>query len=232
MTEKKTKDALIMPVIMGASAVMITAAGIIFRQSPLRIFPLYVSLVISLMQSKVSRYAPLIGSVNSLLYAAVYTYYHLYASMAYAALVSCPLQVITFIRWSRHPWQGSTILKKLTAKQRIAVSAGSAAVWLAVVVVLNKVGSAHSLLDTTTTILGILATVLTMLSYIEYTVLMLAGQICSIGLYIAMLGTNPEQLTYLIYSVYAFICTTAAFVRTREIYRMQQKTSDEKGEMK
>ena len=62
MTEKKTKDALIMPVIMGASAVMITAAGIIFRQSPLRIFPLYVSLVISLMQSRVSRYAPLIGS--------------------------------------------------------------------------------------------------------------------------------------------------------------------------
>ena len=98
--------------------------------------------------------------------------------------------------------------------------------------VLNKVGAAHSLLDTTTTILGILATVLTMLSYIEYTVLMLAGQICSIGLYIAMLGTNPEQLTYLIYSVYALICTTAAFVRTREIYRMQQKTSDEKGEMK
>ena len=227
MTEKKTKDALIMPVIMGASAVMITAAGIIFRQSPLRIFPLYVSLVISLMQSKVSRYAPLIGSVNSLLYAAVYAYYHLYASMAYAALVSCPLQVITFIRWSRHPWQGSTILKKLTAKQRIAVSAGSAAVWLAVVVVLNKVGSAHSLLDTTTTILGILATVLTMLSYIEYTVLML-GQICSIGLYIAMLGTNPEQLTYLIYSVYALICTTAAFVRTREIYRLQQNSLSKK----
>ena len=225
MTEKKTKDALIMPVIMGASAVMITAAGIIFRQSPLRIFPLYVSLVISLMQSKVSRYAPLIGSVNSLLYAAVYAYYHLYASMAYAALVSCPLQVITFIRWSRHPWQGSTIL---TAKQRIAVSAGSAAVWLAVVVVLNKVGSAHSLLDTTTTILGILATVLTMLSYIEYTVLMLAGQICSIGLYIAMLGTNPEQLTYLIYSVYALICTAAAFVRTREIYRIQQNSLSKK----
>ena len=228
MAEKKTKDALIMPVIMGASAVMITAAGIIFRQSPLRIFPLYVSLVISLMQSKVSRYAPLIGSVNSLLYAAVYAYYHLYASMAYAALVSCPLQVITFIRWSRHPWQGSTILKKLTVRQRMAVSAGAVAVWGATVMILNRVGSAHSLLDTTTTILGILATVLTMLSYIEYTVLMLAGQICSIGLYIAMLGTNPEQLTYLIYSVYAFICTAAAFVRTREIYRMQQNSLSKK----
>lgn len=67
-----------------------------------------------------------------------------------------------------------------------------------------------------------------MLSYIEYTVLMLAGQICSIGLYIAMLGTNPEQLTYLIYSVYAFICTTAAFVRTREIYRIQQNSLSKK----
>ena len=222
--ENKTKKALVMPIIMGAAAVMITAAGVAFRQSPLRILPLYVSLVISLMQSRVSRYAPLIGSVNSLLYAAVYAYYHLYASMAYAVLVSCPLQVITFIRWSRHPWQGSTVLKKLTTKQRIAVSAGSVAVWVAVILILNQVGAAHSLLDTTTTILGILATVLTMLSYIEYTVLMLAGQVCSICLYIAMLEKNPEQLTYLIFSVYALICAAAAFLKTREIYKIQRNS--------
>lgn len=228
MTEKKTKDALIMPVIMGASAVMITAAGIIFRQSPLRILPLYVSLVISLMQSKVSRYAPLIGSVNSLLYAAVYAYYHLYASMAYAALVSCPLQVVTFIRWSRHPWEGSTILKKLTNRQRIIVFAGSAVLWAVVVFALGKTGSEHRILDTTSTILGILATILTMLSYIEYTVVMLAGQVCSICLYVSMLGKNPEQLTYLIYSAYAMVCTTAAFIRTREIYKVQQNSKTEK----
>ena len=229
MEEKKQK--VISPGmlgIMGVTAILITAAGIIYKQSPLRMIPLYVSLVIALMQSGVSRYAPLIGSVNALLYAAVYGYYRLYASMAYAALVSCPLQVVTFINWSRKPWKGSTILKKLTNRQRILIFAGSAALWAVVVFALGRTGSEHRILDTTSTILGILATILTMLSYIEYTVVMLAGQVCSIGLYIAMLGSNPEQLTYLIYSVYAMVCTTAAFIRTREIYKIQQKSKNEK----
>ena len=115
-----------MLVIMGVTAILIMTTGIIYKQSPLRMIPLYVSLIIALMQSGVSRYAPLIGSVNSLLYAAVYGYYRLYASMAYAVLVSCPLQVVTFINWSRNPWKGSTILKKLTNRQRILVFAGSA----------------------------------------------------------------------------------------------------------
>ncbi len=230
MEEKKAKRTLIIPVIMGATAMLITAAGIIFKQSPFRILPLYVSLIISLMQSRVSRYAPLVGGINSLLYAVVYAYYHLYASMVYAALVSCPLQIITFIQWSRHSWHGSTILKKLTIKQNIVVSVISMAVWITTVVILNRVGAAYSLLDTTTTILGILATVLMMLSYIEYTVLMLAGQVCSIGLYIVMLRKNPEQLAYLIYSLYALICMMVAVARAREIYKIQQENSPNKKE--
>ena len=70
-----------MLVIMGVTAILIMTTGIIYKQSPLRMIPLYVSLVIALMQSEVSRYAPLIGSVNSLLYAAVYGYYRLYGPM-------------------------------------------------------------------------------------------------------------------------------------------------------
>lgn len=225
MEEKKTKHTVIILVIMGMTAALITVAGILFKQSPLRMLPLYVSLIISLMQSQVSRYAPLVGGINALLYAVVYAHYHLYASVVYTVLVSCPLQIITFMRWSRHPWHGSTILKKLTIKQSIVVSAGSVAVWGTVVVIMNRIGAAYSLFDTATMILGILATVLMMMSYIEYTVLMLAMQVCSIGLYIVMIRTNPEQLTYLIYSLYALICVTMAFARTREIYKIQRSSN-------
>lgn len=208
--------------LMGITAILITVTGILFKQSFLRMLPLYISLVIALLQSHVSRYAPLIGSVNAILYAIVYVYYHLYASAAYAILISGPLQLVTFIRWSKQPWQGSTILRKLSTRQRLAVSAVSLLLCGTIYFMLQGTGSQYRVLDSASTILGILATVLTMLSYIEYTVVMLLGQVCSIVLYIAMLQTSPEQITYLIQSVYTMVCTVSAFLQANRIYAKQQ----------
>ena len=87
---------------------------------------------------------------------------------------------------------------------------------------LQGTSSQYRVLDSASTILGILATVLTMLSYIEYTVVMLLGQVCSIVLYIAMLQTSPEQITYLIQSVYTMVCTVSAFLQANQIYTKQQ----------
>jgi len=101
MHQIKTKKKLIMPLLLGAAAILITVTGIVFGQSALRILPLYISLVIGLLQSRVSRIAPLIGGINALLYAAVYLYYGLYASALYAVLVSCPMQIATFFSWRK-----------------------------------------------------------------------------------------------------------------------------------
>ena len=67
--------------LLGITAIVITITGILVDQSFFRILPLYISLFVSLLQARANRYAPLIGSVNSLLYAAVYYHYRLYASM-------------------------------------------------------------------------------------------------------------------------------------------------------
>lgn len=207
------------------TAILITVTGIYFGQGFLRILPLYVSLFIMFLQTRVNRYAYLLGGLNSLLYAYVYWYYGLYASVAYAVLVSCPFQIATFVLWSRRPWGNSTVFKKMTKKQLILVGAAFVAVWLVLQVVLKALGGNYQILDSTTSLLGILASILVMLAYVEHTYLSFPSGIIGLFLYATMLKESPEQITYLIYQIYAFTCTTITFFKTRKVYNQQKLES-------
>ena len=208
---------------MAITAAGVTAAGLLFHQSFFRILPLYVSLVIGLLQSRMIRYASLMGGVNSILYALVYAHYHLYASAAYALLVSCPIQIVTFIRWSRKPWGNSTVFRKLTAKQRIVTGAVFTGLLVGMGFILPRLGGEHTFLDSAVTLLGILTSVLTMLSYKEYALLMVAGGVLSSALYVVMLPEHPEQATYLIFNLYSLVCCTLASFRIGKLYAEQQR---------
>lgn len=209
-------------ILMGCTAVLITVAGIYFKQNFLRIIPLYISLVIALLQSRVNRYASLLGSMNSLLYGAVYIYYSLYGSAFSAILFSFPIQLLTFIRWNKNKWEHSTVLRKLNTKQRLLIIAGFAVALVAMWIILPLIGSQYVFLDSVTNILGILIYFLTMFAYVEYTFMMIINGIIGIALYIEMLGETPEMTTYLIFSLYSFICIVVAFFQARKLYDSQQ----------
>ena len=210
---------------MALAAILITVTGILWKQAFLRMLPLYVSLVVSFLQSKANRTASLIGGLNSLLYAAVFAYYHLYGSMVYAILVSCPIQILTFIRWKKHSYKKTTMFRKLTTKSRLLVAGGFVVVWVGVYLVLNAIGSNFVLIDNTMTLLGILTSFLTMFAYIEYSVLMIPSSLVNILLYSLMLKENPEQATFLVYSIYCFICQCFAFMNIRRLYKEQTESS-------
>lgn len=209
-------------ILMGCTAVLITVAGIYFHQSFLRILPLYISLVVGLLQSRINRYANLLGSINSLLYGAVYIYYNLYGSAFSALLFSFPIQLLTFIRWNKNKWEHSTVLRKLSPKQRILTLAGFAVALVAMWIILPLIGSQYVFLDSVTNLLGILIYFLTMFAFVEYTFLMIINGIIGTALYITMLGDTPEMTTYLIYSVYSFICIVFAFFQAKKLYDSQQ----------
>ena len=208
------------------TAAAITVTGILFRQSPLRVLPLYVSLVVGALQSRANRYASLIGGINSILYAFVYLYLGLYASAGYALLFSCPIQLVTFILWSRRKYGQSTRFRKMSVRLRVGVSAAFAAVFAGLYFVLRAVGSDYGVLDSLTSLLGILISILTMLAFIEYTWLMFPSGLIGIALHIATMKTYPEQITYVIFSVYSLICVTVQFFRVRKLYAQQQKEND------
>ncbi|MBQ8641797.1 MAG: nicotinamide mononucleotide transporter [Clostridia bacterium] len=207
--------------LIGVTAVLITVTGILYGQSALRILPLYISLIVGALQSQASRYASLIGGCNSLLYMLVYLYLGLYASAGYALLFSCPVQIATFIRWSRNSYGSSTRFRRLTGKQRILVGAGFLVCFGVLYLVLKAAGSSYQLLDNVSSLLGILISILTMLAFIEYTWLMLPSGLLNIVLNAATMLEHPEQITYLIFSLYSLICVTKQFFRVRKLYARQ-----------
>lgn len=224
-TALSKKDIFIF-ILMGCTAVLITVAGIYFHQSFLRILPLYISLVIGLLQSRISRYASLLGSMNSLLYGVVYIYYNLYGSAFSAILFSFPIQLLTFIRWNKNKWEHSTVLRKLNTKQRMLIFAGFIVASVAAWILLPIIGSQYVFLDSVTNLLGILIYFLTMFAYVEYTFLMIINGVIGTALYITMLDESPEMTTYLIYSVYSFICIVFAFFQAKKLYNSQQQSTD------
>ncbi len=222
MKNKLTKKDIFVFILMGCTAVLITVAGVYFKQSFLRILPLYVSLIIAMLQSRVNRYASLMGSINSLLYGAVYFYYNLYGAAFSAILFSCPIQLLTFIRWNKNKWEHSTVLKKLPNKYRLLILIGFVVALAAMWFVLPLLGSEYVFLDSVTTLLGIVIYFMTMFAYFEYTFLMIINGIITIILYITMLEATPETATYLIFSVYSFICITLSFFQAKKLYNSQQ----------
>jgi nicotinamide riboside transporter PnuC len=209
-------------VLMAITAVLITIAGIYYKQHPLHILPLYVSLVIGALQAKANRFASLLGGINSILYAIVYLYLGLYASALYAILFSCPVQLVTFVRWNQRKYGSSTVFRKMTAMQRIVVSAAFVASVAAVMLVLNLLKSDYSFIDSLSSLMGILISFLTMFAFIEYTWLMLPNGIIGIFLNIATMKAHPQQITYLIFSIYSLICMTRGFFMVLRLYKEQQ----------
>jgi len=206
---------------IGVTAVIITVTGILFRQSVLHILPLYVSLIVGMLQSRANRYAYLLGGLNSILYMLVYLYLGLFASAAYCLLFSFPMQIATFIKWGHNRRGHSTVFRRMSGKLRILISAGFLAAFVILYFVLKATGASHQLLDNLSSLLGTLTAVLTMLAFIEYTWIMLPSGLISIALNIATMTTHPEQITYLVYSIYSFICIVQQFFRVRKLYAEQ-----------
>ena len=221
---KLSKKDIFIYFLMAVTGVLITVSGIYYKQSFLRILPLYNSLIIAMLQSRVNRYSNLFGSINSLLYAAVYFYYGLLASAFQAILFSFPMQLITFIRWNKNKWEKSTVLRKLSWKQRIILSVCYAAALFIMCKVLPLFGAKNVFLDSATNILGVFILFMTMFAFVEYTFCMIVNGIIGIILYIPMLSETPDILPFLIFSVYSFICIVFAYFEAQRLYKKQNET--------
>ncbi len=213
-----------MPGLMIVSAIAVLIIAIVVRQTFWTIIPILVSLTIGLMQSRASRLAPLIGGLNSIIYAGVYIYQGLYGMCVYALLVSFPIQLVTFFLWRKNAWKGSTIFRKMKGKTRLVLAVGFVAAVALVQFVLMQLNSDYAFLDSACTMLGMACTLLTMFAYIEYTWLMIINSFINVVLYGVMAATAPQQgITYLIYASYLLICQVVAFFEVRKIYKQQQQ---------
>ena len=217
-THKTTKK-----ILMAITAACIIVASIVTKQHFIRVLPLFVSIFVMMYQTEARRSAFLIGGLNAAYYAFIYFFYFgLYGNALSALLISCPLQIASFVNWKKHAYKKTTYFKKMSDKMRVWLSIGAAAVFLALFVILTAVGSPYAILDNATTILGIMATVITLFAYIEYAYLMPIHTALSLMLQIQLYMTDGTNLPYLIMAIFNFYCGINIFITVRRIYRQQQ----------
>lgn len=192
--------------------VVIISCGIIFKTHPIKVLPLCISCFVMFLQARVNRYAFLLGGLNSIIYACSGILMRLYASAASAFFMSFPLQVITFINWSKNTTDGETETKKLGIRARFGLFGGMVALWGVLFVIFAGLGSPYMVLDNTATVLGVVTTVLCMLRYSEYAILQLVGSCISLVTYIVLTVDDISNIVWIIYTAYSLVCIFLAFV--------------------
>jgi nicotinamide riboside transporter PnuC len=205
----------VLSIILPITFILVLTTGIIFKQDLLSVLPLFVSLIVMVLQARVNRYGLLLGSLNSLLYCYYYFTMGLMSNFLYAIIISFPMQMISFINWSRNTKGKITKLKKMSAVQYVFSTVAVLISWGAIFFGISLFGnSSYSFLDTLTTVLGITVTVLTMLRFSEYVILQCVSCTITIIMYITIIiGGDLASITYLVYAVYCLICVIMAAVR-------------------
>ena len=200
------------------TAILIT--GIIFKQALWRMLPLFISLIVMLLQAKVNRYAYLLGGLNSILYAIAYFSMGIRESALSALLMSFPLQIVTFILWQRKTQGNVTALRKLNTVAIISISAAFVLSWIAMYFWFPHDETASTLtviMDTTTTLLGFITTTLTLLRFREYIVTQIIAAPLNLAMHIIlMVNGNTANITYVIYTLYTIVCLVMALMRIRK----------------
>jgi len=224
-TKKKIQPLVFLVVLV---AVAMTVITIINKQSFFLVLPLYVSIIIMFMQAKVNRFAFILGSINSIYYGVLnLVIYKVFASAMQCFLVSCPIQLMTFIRWNKRPYGNSTILRKMSNRARVLVALGCAIICTGAVFVLNTLGSSNTILDSIVTVLAILVSILMLLSYSEYAFLNIVTCALSTVLHFMLfLQGNSEMLCYVIYDIYSTLCCVLAAITATRLLKEQQKLKE------
>ena len=199
----------------------ITASGVLYHVAFIKLLPLYVSLAIMFFSSEGRRIAPLIGSINSLLYAFVDFSYGLYATALSDVLISFTLQMATFILWTKRKDGATTRFRTMKWRYRILLVLGMAVVYVPCLYVNTNAGATAAPLDTFSLVNGFVCPVLTLFAFTEYTVFTLVGAVVTLIMNITMLEAMPDRLPYLIFSVYSLICCAIATVNVWRIYKDQ-----------
>jgi hypothetical protein len=97
-------------------------------------------------------------------------------------------------------------------------------------IALRAASSSYPTLDNLVTLMGLAISLLSLLSFREYSYLMLINSAINLTLYVVMSMDNPAQITYLIYGINSTICVSMQFFSVRKLYR-EQRIDKTKGEL-
>lgn len=207
------------------TAILITTTYCIFPSPFYLVLPLYVSLFVGMLTSKANRYSFLIGGLNSILYTITYISFGIYMQAFYAFFFSCLLQLATFFTWSKHSYKNSTVFRRMTKNMYIGIGAGFVAIYFGAIIVLKLLGSNYIYLDTFSSLLGILVTVMHLFSFREAPFVHAFSSTFGLALSVTMVADDPTRWPFLISSIYGAICVWRSIFAIWKLYKEQQEAA-------
>ena len=210
---------------MAVTAMGILACAIVFKQMFIKVLPLFLSLIIMLLNAKANRISFLLGALNSFIYIIGYLMEGVYGTLSSTAF-GIIMALAAYFRWKRDAYGKATVFRAFTGKQRIWLGAGGLVAWVISSCTLWKMGGTAIVMDGLVLVLGIVIPVLNVFAYIEAPFLNILSALSQLFLWVQVVVAQGKyaNLTYLIYMVYALYMIVRMFFRWIELYKEQHKT--------
>lgn len=206
--------------------VILVVLAIVFKQSFIKILPCIISLFVYVLNSEVNRYGKLLGAFNCFIYAIGYYIDGLYGSALSAIAYSAPLQILTFILWTKNKDGIRTKLHVLKNYVRFLCLVGVLAIAAGYILIFRNVeGSSYTVLQGFITSIGFVATILILFGYVEGEYINCLSFIFILIQYSLFIFVDGKiaQITYIAVNLYFFAYTIIACVNWTKIYRRQQQ---------
>jgi len=219
-------------VLMAGVAVLIIVFAVLKEQSFLKTLPTLITLAVQMLLVNANRYAFLLGGANALLYGASYLSEGLYFSLISAVAISAPIQLYSFIVWSKNKNKSRPDLKFLGIKRLLPVLGISFLAWMACYFGLSQFfsGQSYPLLDTYIFAMSITVSILAARQFVDSQYISTVSSILSLVLWILLTVKDPANFNYVIISAYnLFRIVQAAITWTKKYLANRKETAKEKG---
>ena len=211
---------------LGAAVCTIIALSIYWKDTAMGIVSAATGVICVVCTGKGKLSAYIFGAVNTLLYAIIAWNARYYGEVMLNALYYFPLQFYGFYVWSRHmnPETKEVEKKMMSRKARAAMLVAVAAAVVAYGFVLQKLGGALPYVDALSTVVSVVAMIISIKMYAEQWVLWIIVDIVTVVMWAVTFANGSESIaTLLMWIVYLGNAVIMYFKWMREAARKKAR---------
>lgn len=210
---------------LALSSTLIVVLSLIWGDSVLAIFSSLAGIisVVLCAKGKIENYA--FGLFQAVTYAYICFQSHIYGEVMYNILM-VPMIIIGIISWKKNMEADSTEVKarNLTAKGWVIMILGSVAAVAGYSMILNMLGGNFALVDSASTTLSVIATILMLARYSEQWVMWIVVNIMSVVLWVmALVQGDSSAVTMLVMWTAYLFNSTYGYINWRKMAKQQSK---------
>ena len=197
--------------------------AILYKQAFIKVLPIFITIVVMLLNSRANRYGLLLGSINCCIYSIGHLMTGVYSTVA-SDLCQAGIAFVSFFLWRSRAYGNSTKFRSLKFPARLMLLGVILVSWMVAYFINSKVPDATlPIVDSLIFVLGIAVTILNMLAFVETPFINLISQILNMFLWIyVVIKQGLQDMTYVTSSLYSFYMVIIMCITYTKLYKKQQ----------